>query len=1218
MLAYLILPITKVNAQNSFDCNVQTGTVSTSSVQSASCNNTLSNTNPDFVGKYRKVDFYVPHTNLPKIIKVAIHLFTGPTGSNTLQNDPSTIANLTQVVDWVNAMYQNNAPSSDPITGVPLYPSTNIQFELDSRIYFYGGTSLWNSSSVSSGLSYLHSNFPDRLEYLPIVLMGLSTVQNALPPYPHYISTAPFVAASFAADSYVHMGNGTQTFWYPFAQTLEHELGHCMDLLHTYDGNQNGIYGSGDACCPEIIDPNHPTDFLSDVFDINASNWCSAPGGLCYQQNGWGCDPYLPTNHCTNNAMGGSNYFSVNGIYWSPLQIAKMHRACYIKSVRKYVKDCPVSPTIFAINQDEIWDFDIRMYQNIEVNAGATLTIRCNVHMPEGAKIIVHDGAALILDGATLDGSCDGMWGGIEVEGNASISSLNGTLIQDAQYGVLVNDNAIMSLENTTFNRCFVGVFVPSATLSFNSIIGYIKGCTFKCDNTLHPPYAGQSPSPGVKTFAGIEMHDVAFNIDGGVARNTFQDLNIGIIGRRANYTVLNCYFQNIQPDFTYGNSVNGSGIYVVGGHGYQSLKQQGFGNSLTSDKSFENCRFGIFSTQMNNTISNNNMFNVGTGVRVQYGNYRSTVIAGNLIDCYAYGVYAAFNDAANNLIINGNYIYVGYNGGSAKAMGIYVNEFSLANNHTSIGDNHLHLNNARNGIYVRNVSNASIGYNTVDMINSAVNYYGISLQGCERNSVNCNGVTSVGLSGNTNQRGIFISSSTNSSIACNSVNNTYHGIRFDGICGGTSLSGNGINNHRNGLFCGTTSILDNQLNRGNTWNGTYLNFGALHAGNYQASLFYINPFSTPYLPPSISPASNWFYQGSGSPFSCSLSTVCNANIANPNNEDLVMRIAQGDIHTTDYTISMEYAAQRYLFEKLSNDNTLLNSNPDFQNFYNNSSQGNADELNGIRDGSNMLYNMTISLRDQIEQNRISIEQNLEQIKVNNQQLENGTLTENERAALIDVNLALEQTIRDLTVFNEAALFALENNRILNAEGLRVSNEGIITNANYESNERLVNEIYLQTIARNIFTFTVDQENILLSIASQCPYAGGLAVYKARGMYAMINDEIDYDDDALCLSEGVVLRQASNQSALSGVYEFASVYPNPANDMVTLSFEFGNDVSGIIDIFNSLGQNVSSSILSQDEHFTSLNVKSLENGIYTYSVRSNAGFIQKGKLVITR
>lgn len=920
--------------------------------------------------------------------------------------------------------------------------------------------------------------------------------------------------------------------------------------------------------------------------------------------------------NCTNimnDAFGPiHNYLDDN-------QLAICDKSLHLTNIRRFVKDCAYSSTDpMVVSGTNTWDIDIKMYEDIIVPTLATMTITCKVLMPENGKIIVQSGGHLILNGAVLEGACATMWGGIEVQDGGIITSTNGTIIQDAQYGIKANNNSTIYLDNTVFNRNYVGVFVPDAVTGNNMVSGYISGCTFKCDAPLHAPYPSQFPIPGTKTFAGIQMHDISFNINGGANKNTFQDLHVGIYGIRSSFYITDCYFLNIQPDNFYANYFGGSGIYVIGGHGYQTLKQVGFGGSTSSQKSFQNCRFGVYSEMMNNTITNNYMFNVNTGVRIQYCNYRNSYITSNLIDCKNYGVYAAFNDAANDLLIGGNFIYAGYNtSGIAKAVGIYINEFNLTNNNSSIIDNHLFLNNAKHGIRIRNVSGARISYNTVSMLNPPVNQYAISLQGCMANFVSCNNVTSSAISTSSNQRGIFISSTTNSTIICNSVDNTYYGIRFDGNCAGTYISGNNIFLHNYGLYCGTTSIVSKHIDQGNTWNAACLNFDAIHTGNYSLAKFGVNPFLSPFKPVTISPI-DWFYQSTGTPFSCATSQVCIGFIA-PNDDDaLDLIIANGDTLTLEYIEEMKYAAKRYLFEKLANDNTLLNSNLDYQIFFNTATQGNFDEFKNITDGSDMLFNMTTSLRSQIDQNRILTEQNLEQININNEQLQNGNLSPTVRDSLINSNHIFELLNRDMAVFNTSALDALANNRILSADGLRVSNEGIITNANYDENERLVNEIYLETIAIENFTFTASQTQILLSIATQCPYAGGNAVFKARGMYALIDDDMDYDDENICLNESIVLRQASHPSSSPGVYEYASVYPNPANESIRILFEFGKDIAGKIDIFNFLGEKVASFTILANKHFSNINVKSLSNGVYTYIIQSSAGFIQKGKLVITR
>lgn len=65
-----------------------------------------------------------------------------------------------------------------------------------------------------------------------------------------------------------------------------------------------------------------------------------------------------------------------------------MHRALALKSVRRYVKNCPYSPIPLEITENETWDFNIKLYTDIIIKQGVTLTITCKVLMPDQAKII--------------------------------------------------------------------------------------------------------------------------------------------------------------------------------------------------------------------------------------------------------------------------------------------------------------------------------------------------------------------------------------------------------------------------------------------------------------------------------------------------------------------------------------------------------------------------------------------------------------------------------------------------------------------------------------------------------------------------------------------------------------------------------------------------------------------------------------------------------------
>lgn len=247
--------------------------------------------------------------------------------------------------------------------------------------------------------NYVTANFPERMKYLPVYLTAGNCAPHALLPYPNWVGTGGATASSFddtGADQYVVM-LGTPGAP-PNAQTIAHELGHCMDLLHTYEP----------SCCHETCDQLNQ-DFLSDVFGTSG-------GANCWHDGGWSIDPYASGNTATNNLMGGCNVWCK---YLSPLQIAKMHRAISVKSINRYSADV-YQATPLLITHDQYWDFEMRLYRDIVVQSGATLTIACKVEMPHLGKIIVQQGGRLIVDGGlitTADFSED-FWAGIEVWGD--------------------------------------------------------------------------------------------------------------------------------------------------------------------------------------------------------------------------------------------------------------------------------------------------------------------------------------------------------------------------------------------------------------------------------------------------------------------------------------------------------------------------------------------------------------------------------------------------------------------------------------------------------------------------------------------------------------------------------------------------------------------------------------------------------------------------------
>jgi hypothetical protein len=96
----------------------------------------------------------------------------------------------------------------------------------------------------------------------------------------------------------------------------------------------------------------------------------------------------------TNNLMGGSHAQR----YISPMQAGMMHRTLALKSTRKYVKKGTYSPIPLVINSSEVWDFNLKLYRDVVVSSGATLTLTEPFELPYNGTITVSNGAILIIE----------------------------------------------------------------------------------------------------------------------------------------------------------------------------------------------------------------------------------------------------------------------------------------------------------------------------------------------------------------------------------------------------------------------------------------------------------------------------------------------------------------------------------------------------------------------------------------------------------------------------------------------------------------------------------------------------------------------------------------------------------------------------------------------------------------------------------------------------
>ena len=158
-----------------------------------------------------------------------------------------------------------------------------------------------------------------------------------------------------------------------------------------------------------------------------------------------------------------------------------------------------------------------------------------------------------------------------------------------------------------------------------------------------------------------------------------------------------------------------------------------------------------------------------------------------------------------------------------------------------------------------------------------------------------------------------------------------------------------------------------------------------------------------------------------------------------------------------------------------------------------------------------------------------------------------------------------------------------------------------------------MNAIYLSTLAVDAASFTAEQAEALLVVANQCPLTGGNAVFRARSLYSLIDEEQEYDDALLCLQQGLVTKRLKEEASAS-----CTVVPNPARDRATLVLPEPMAAPARLLLTDALGVVVMQVGVPVDQVRMSFRTDGLAAGIYHYTVLTNTGTLGSGRLAIER
>jgi hypothetical protein len=891
-----------------------------------------------------------------------------------------------------------------------------------------------------------------------------------------------------------------------------------------------------------------------------------------------------------------------------------------------------------------------------------------------GASVTVND--YMKLTGYYLDfNACSQMWKGITVAGRYIFFNWEGELvldhcqINDALYGVQALNMSKLSLTNNQFRECFVGLYLPYHASSFpvpNVVLTLpLAGNTFYSAGNMKAAYPGMVTAPQQPPVASIPATNrrtwAGINVDGwnslavgttagGYAVNSFIGTANGIVSDNTDLNIVSSSFDQHRAYGYNFNGKQGNGIFCsaqlmlqINGqpaYAYWGIYQRGFGYNQNGNcsVSMSNSDNGIVSSGMNLDVANNCFSVVGTGVTVSGAKYGAIRINSNNFITSNGAIALTNNDPVNITDISNNNIV---NSGGLIALNIQeqnnppVQYATIHHNKVTMsGNNWVGINlNGCTGV-ASLISSYNLYNNTVIMQNPASHLYGISIGSSHVIDGFLNAVGGDTWVSPATQNSVFTGypvaiayNNSDGRFFCDSTFRLYNGIKLFGTCLNTTFWGSVMNTHTYGFYISGGTTLQAQgsstSSNGIRWRGTYTGGNAARNDNGSGSNIYVQGTAAPYWPAAVGtvvPSSGWVLSSTGAPYLCG-AVVYGAGFKKEGEAQLSeaeKSVLNDELHFSNFETSLKWQNEKVVFEKLKAAPELALQDNDADLFYNIKRNTALGILSNLEGKKNLALQVAPSKRPEFT--RLAAEKEAlvtELINADNAISDKSSAQELDawRSNKAAIQLKIDEVNKQLGTLRQV----MDQARMQELTGIASANEHMSASLLIEKNQKLLNSIYLNTVAADKYTFTDEQLKDLKYLAGQCPLEGGEAVYRSRSLLSLVMDTF-YDDYGLCAVAAKNVKKGSESAGTRGVDGLKlNTLPNPASSYLIIQSNISTEENLSVVVYDNMGRSVLEQPISLGSKQTRINTQLLASGLYYIKVFSpSSSPVYSGKFNIQR